>query len=202
MEYPHSVSLAPGVAKGSSLIHTFHNPLPKSPSPITMMVQSPAIDVVGVGYLDGSVRIWDIRQGELVMQVKMEEGSVTGLAFRMGESGGCCSADARRSSHLGIFVVDRVDRVVGFEQRRADTACAEVSARAGCDRLGMGLGSTPARQFEWGQQCQSECEFGLADNSNGSSTRPHLYRGCSSSGAVIMGLYRVYGTMGRMGNRF
>jgi U3 small nucleolar RNA-associated protein 21 len=51
------------------------------------LVQSPAIDVVGVGSLDGVVRVFDIRQGELVMQVKMEDGAVTSLAFRMGESG-------------------------------------------------------------------------------------------------------------------
>lgn len=50
------------------------------------MVQSPAIDVIGVGYLDGNVHLFDIRQDELVMQMKMEDGAVSSLSFRSGES--------------------------------------------------------------------------------------------------------------------
>ena len=69
----------------SSLIHTFNQSTPAFTSPITVLVQSPAVDVVGVGHLDGTIQVFDIRQGELVMQVKMEEGAITGLAFRMGK---------------------------------------------------------------------------------------------------------------------
>ena len=68
----------------SSLVHTFAPPSPSTPSAITALVQSPAIDVVGIGYLDGTIRLFDIRQGDLVMQLKVDDGSVTGLAFRMG----------------------------------------------------------------------------------------------------------------------
>lgn len=50
------------------------------------MVQSPAIDVIGVGYLDGNVHLFDIRQDELVMQMKMEDGAVSSLSFRTGWS--------------------------------------------------------------------------------------------------------------------
>jgi len=67
----------------SSLIHSFPHPIPKASSPITCLVQSPAVDVVGVGYLDGSIRIMDIRQGEFIVQLKMEDGAVSGLSFRM-----------------------------------------------------------------------------------------------------------------------
>lgn len=66
----------------SSLIHTFpaYNPA----SAVTTIVQSPAVDVVGIGYLDGSIRIVDIRECELVMQMRMDQGSsITGLSFRM-----------------------------------------------------------------------------------------------------------------------
>ncbi|WRT67784.1 uncharacterized protein IL334_004758 [Kwoniella shivajii] len=66
-----------------SLIHTFAHPTPASSSPITAIVQSPAIDVIGVGYLDGRVRVLDIRQGDLVMQMKIEDGAVAALTFRM-----------------------------------------------------------------------------------------------------------------------
>ena len=69
----------------STLIHTFPHPSPATASAITAVVQSPAIDVIGVGYLDGAVRIFDIRHGDLVMQVKMDDGQVTNVAFRMGK---------------------------------------------------------------------------------------------------------------------
>jgi U3 small nucleolar RNA-associated protein 21 len=70
----------------SELIHTFPHPVPAAPSAITCLVQSPAIDVVGIGYLDGNVHVFDVRQGELVMQMKMEDGSVSSLSFRTGRS--------------------------------------------------------------------------------------------------------------------
>jgi len=68
----------------SSLIHTYPSAATSPPSPVTALAQSPAIDVVGVGYLDGTVRLMDIRQGELIMQVKMDDGPITALSFRMG----------------------------------------------------------------------------------------------------------------------
>jgi U3 small nucleolar RNA-associated protein 21 len=70
----------------SELIHTFPHPVPAAPSAITCLVQSPAIDVIGIGYLDGNVHIFDVRQGELVMQMKMEDGSCSSLSFRTGQS--------------------------------------------------------------------------------------------------------------------
>jgi U3 small nucleolar RNA-associated protein 21 len=66
-----------------SLIHTFSSPNPSSVSPVTIVVQSPALDVVGVGYLDGTIRVFDISSDELVMEMRMDEGSITGLSFRM-----------------------------------------------------------------------------------------------------------------------
>jgi U3 small nucleolar RNA-associated protein 21 len=75
----------PSLTLDSTLIHTFTHPTPATPSPITALIQAPAVDVVGIGYLDGTVRIFDIRQGELVLQVKMEDGGITALAFRMGK---------------------------------------------------------------------------------------------------------------------
>jgi U3 small nucleolar RNA-associated protein 21 len=70
----------------SELIHTFPHPVQAAPSAITCLVQSPAIDVIGIGYLDGNVHVFDVRQGELVMQMKMEDGSCSSLSFRTGKS--------------------------------------------------------------------------------------------------------------------
>ncbi|GHJ84709.1 hypothetical protein NliqN6_1111 [Naganishia liquefaciens] len=65
-----------------SLIHTF--PAPKKTSAaITILAQSPAIDVIGIGHADGTVRVVDIKLGEEIFDVKMEEGGIAGLSFRM-----------------------------------------------------------------------------------------------------------------------
>jgi U3 small nucleolar RNA-associated protein 21 len=65
------------------MIHSFPA---QSTSSVTTIVQSPAIDVVGIGYADGTVIVYDILQGEPVMQMKLDDGSVTCLSFRMGRS--------------------------------------------------------------------------------------------------------------------
>jgi WD40 repeat protein len=72
----------------SSSIHIFPALNPASPSPITTLTQSPAIDVIAVGHLDGTVRVVDIKDGEEVLKVRMEGNTgegIVGVAFRMGE---------------------------------------------------------------------------------------------------------------------
>ncbi|WWC70746.1 uncharacterized protein I206_104697 [Kwoniella pini CBS 10737] len=93
-----------------SLIHTFPHPTPASSSPVTAIVQSPAIDVVGVGYLDGVVRILDIRQGDLVMQMKIEDGAVAGLSFRM--DGPPILATASSTGSLATWDLSKGGRVL------------------------------------------------------------------------------------------
>ncbi|OCF43580.1 U3 small nucleolar RNA-associated protein 21 [Kwoniella heveanensis CBS 569] len=93
-----------------SLIHTFPHPTPTSPSPVTTIVQSPAIDVVGVGYLDGSIRVLDIKHGDLVMQMKIEDGSVAGLAFRM--DGPPILASASSTGSLATWDLSKGGRVL------------------------------------------------------------------------------------------
>lgn len=56
---------------------------------MTTIAQSPAIDVIGVGHADGRVRVVDIKIGEEIFDVKMEEGGIAGLSFRMGEFSFC-----------------------------------------------------------------------------------------------------------------
>lgn len=75
----------------SALVHFFPHPTPFNPSSITTIVQTPAVDVVGIGYLDGSIRIQDIKHGDLVMQMKIEDGAVSSMSFRMGNPFFCMS---------------------------------------------------------------------------------------------------------------
>lgn len=52
-------------------------------SAVTAMVQSPAIDVVGIGFSSGDIIIHDVRADERLMRMFME-GGVRSLGFRNG----------------------------------------------------------------------------------------------------------------------
>ncbi|KAI0306620.1 Utp21-domain-containing protein [Multifurca ochricompacta] len=53
-----------------------------SPCSVTALAQSPAIDVIGVGFASGEISIYDIRADEKMMRILMREGPVQALAFR------------------------------------------------------------------------------------------------------------------------
>jgi U3 small nucleolar RNA-associated protein 21 len=51
------------------------------------LAQSPAIDVIGVGFASGEISIYDIRADEKIMRMFVREGPVQSLAFRGGKRG-------------------------------------------------------------------------------------------------------------------
>ena len=53
-------------------------------SAITALVQSPAIDVVGIGFISGEISVYDVRADERLMRMFMEGGGVRALGFRSG----------------------------------------------------------------------------------------------------------------------
>lgn len=67
-------------------------PQQKPASPITSLVQSPAVDVVGIGFASGEVSIYDIRTDERLLSVNMgvgmgsggDAGHITAIGFRAG----------------------------------------------------------------------------------------------------------------------
>lgn len=71
-----------------SLIHTFESSsLISTPSAITALAQSPAIDVLGIGFASGQCVLFDVRLGEILGKVRLEgegSGEITGVAFRNG----------------------------------------------------------------------------------------------------------------------
>ncbi|KAL1412861.1 rRNA-processing protein utp21 [Vanrija albida] len=93
-----------------SLIHTFPSFTPSAPSPVTTIVQSPAVDVVGVGYLDGAIRVMDIKDAELVMQMRMDQGSIEGLSFRM--DGPPILASSSSAGTIAIWDLNKGGRVL------------------------------------------------------------------------------------------
>lgn len=53
-------------------------------SPITYLIQSPVVDVIAVGLLNGMIKLYNIRADELIISFKQEE-RVTAISFRTGE---------------------------------------------------------------------------------------------------------------------
>ena len=54
-------------------------------SAIMSLVQSPAVDVVGIGFASGEISIYDIRADERLMRMFMEGGGIRSLGFRSGK---------------------------------------------------------------------------------------------------------------------
>ena len=137
----------------SELIHTFPHPVPAAPSAITCLVQSPAIDVIGIGYLDGNVHIFDVRQGELVMQMKMEDGSCSSLSFRTGQSSTLSTQiqrlTCRWTADSSFWIFQWLDRKLGSQQRWSITARQPRSTRTGRHWIGIRSRSTAVDQFKW-----------------------------------------------------
>jgi len=55
-----------------------------STSAITAMTQSPAIDVVGIGFTSGEISVYDVRADERLMRMFMTGGGIRSLSFRSG----------------------------------------------------------------------------------------------------------------------
>jgi U3 small nucleolar RNA-associated protein 21 len=53
-------------------------------SAITCMTQSPAIDVVGLGFASGEISVYDVRADERLMRMFMDGGGIRSLGFRTG----------------------------------------------------------------------------------------------------------------------
>ncbi|KAI0054018.1 Utp21-domain-containing protein [Auriscalpium vulgare] len=70
-------------------------------SSITSLAQSPAIDVVGVGFASGEISVYDIRADERLMRVHMQEGGVRALSFR--SDGHPVLASASEAGHISLW---------------------------------------------------------------------------------------------------
>jgi U3 small nucleolar RNA-associated protein 21 len=56
---------------------------PSLGSSVTCLAQSPVVDVIAIGLLDGSIYLLNIRTSQRIMQFK-QDGRVTTISFRTG----------------------------------------------------------------------------------------------------------------------
>lgn len=84
-------------------------------SPITILEQAPAIDVVAVGLASGDVMLHNLKFDETVMKFRQEWGPITSLTFRT--DGAPIMITGSTQGHLAIWDLEQQSLI--HQQRRA-----------------------------------------------------------------------------------
>jgi len=89
-------------------------------SAITALVQSPAIDVVGIGFASGEISVYDVRADERLMRMHMEGGGIRALGFR--GDGQPILASASSNGHLALWDLNAGGRLLHMVRGAHDGA--------------------------------------------------------------------------------
>ncbi|PAV23976.1 Utp21-domain-containing [Pyrrhoderma noxium] len=81
-----------------------------SPCAITALTQSPAIDVVAIGFSNGEVVLYDIRADERLMRIFMEESPIRSISFR--SDGQPILASASANGHIALWDLNNNGRLI------------------------------------------------------------------------------------------
>jgi U3 small nucleolar RNA-associated protein 21 len=77
---------------------------------ISTLVQSPAIDVAGIGFMSGEIFVHDIRTDERLLRMRMEGGAIRALAFR--SDGHPILVSACSTGHLAVWDLNSGGRLL------------------------------------------------------------------------------------------
>ncbi|KAL0578699.1 rRNA-processing protein utp21 [Marasmius crinis-equi] len=91
-----------------------------STSAITAMTQSPAIDVVGIGFTSGEISLYDVRADERLMRLFMTGGGIRSLSFR--SDGEPILASASSLGHIAIWDLNAGGRLLHMVHGAHDSA--------------------------------------------------------------------------------
>ncbi|PPQ97575.1 hypothetical protein CVT26_002362 [Gymnopilus dilepis] len=91
---------------------------------ITSVVQSPAIDVVGIGFTSGEISVYDIRADERLMRMFMEGGGIRALGFR--SDGHPILASASSAGHIALWDLNEGGRLLHMIRGAHDAAITAV----------------------------------------------------------------------------
>ncbi|EMD38277.1 hypothetical protein CERSUDRAFT_113446 [Gelatoporia subvermispora B] len=77
---------------------------------ITALAQSPAIDVVGIGFSTGEISVYDVRTDERLMKMSMQDGSIKSMSFR--SDGHPVLATASSTGHIALWDLNAGGRLL------------------------------------------------------------------------------------------
>ncbi|KIP12285.1 hypothetical protein PHLGIDRAFT_124190 [Phlebiopsis gigantea 11061_1 CR5-6] len=95
-----------------------------APVGITSLAQSPAIDVVGIGFASGEISVYDIRMDERLLRMKMQDGAVRALSFRT--DGHPILASASSNGHIALWDLNAGGRLLHIVRGAHDGAVTAV----------------------------------------------------------------------------
>ncbi|KAH8116880.1 WD40 repeat-like protein [Phellopilus nigrolimitatus] len=95
-----------------------------SPCAITALTQSPAIDVVAIGFSSGEISLYDIRADERLMRIFMNEGPVRALSFR--SDGQSVLASASLKGHIALWDLNNGGRLLHVVRGAHDRAVTAI----------------------------------------------------------------------------
>ncbi|KAH7912241.1 Utp21 specific WD40 associated putative domain-containing protein [Hygrophoropsis aurantiaca] len=94
------------------------------PSAITALTQSPAIDVVGIGFTSGEISVYDVRADERLMRMYMDNGGIRALSFR--SDGHHILASASSSGHIALWDLNSGGRLLHLVRGAHDGAVSSL----------------------------------------------------------------------------
>ncbi|KAF8236226.1 Utp21-domain-containing protein [Tricholoma matsutake] len=93
-------------------------------SSITALTQSPAIDVVGIGFTSGEISVYDVRADERLLRMFMEGGGIRSLGFR--SDGEPILASASSAGHIALWDLNASGRLLHMIRGAHDGAISAV----------------------------------------------------------------------------
>ncbi|KAL6305314.1 Utp21-domain-containing protein [Sparassis latifolia] len=103
----------------TSLLTLATQPNPAFTTAVTALVQSPAMDVVGIGFSCGDISVYDIRTDERLMKMAMQDG-VRALSFR--NDGQPILASGSSAGHLALWDLNTGGRLLHLVRGAHDGA--------------------------------------------------------------------------------
>ncbi|KAG8927888.1 hypothetical protein FRC01_006761 [Tulasnella sp. 417] len=100
------------------------SPKSNSPCSITAVTQSPAIDVVGLGFSTGEVSIYDVRTDERLLRMHMEGGGIRSISFRA--DGQPVLATASASGNIALWDLNAGGRLLHMIHGAHDGAVTSI----------------------------------------------------------------------------
>ncbi|THG98692.1 hypothetical protein EW026_g3542 [Hermanssonia centrifuga] len=95
-----------------------------TPVAVTALAQSPAIDVVGVGFASGEISVYDIRMDERLLRMVMQDGAIRALSFR--SDGHPILASASSNGHIALWDLNAGGRLLHIVRGAHDGAVTAI----------------------------------------------------------------------------